>query len=399
MKKIVGTLLLTMVGALMGAGIYVYFFENQQSSIKTVYLSGETAQPSFSYIDKQSESVGTLPNFAYAAEISRPAVVRVKSEINSGENIFQLFHGSDEDDYKGRASGSGVIISEDGYIITNNHVIEDADKVSITLIDNREFDAEIIGHDINTDLALLKIRAESLPYMEFGDSDGMRIGDWVLAVGNPLNLTSTVTAGIVSAKGRNLQLLKRDSNFAIESFIQTDAVVNRGNSGGALVNLKGELIGINTAISSHSGFYAGYSFAIPSSIARKVMEDLLMYGKVQRGLLGVQISPVNAEIADDMNLSVLKGAYVKDVTAESGAESAGIRSGDVLVAINDHPVGSTSELQEQVSKYRPGDRIKVTAYRGDDNIEFEVELKAFNQSDIVNEQRKAYKAPNEFDGK
>ncbi len=343
-------------------------------------MSGETTQSSFSYMDKELDTSNSLPNFAQAAKISRPAVVSVRSEKGESDNIFQLFHPSDPEEHRGRASGSGVIISEDGYIITNNHVIEEADKVTVTMIDNREFDAVIVGADINTDLALLKIDANVLPYLEFGNSDITSIGDWVLAVGNPLNLTSTVTAGIISAKGRNLHLLRKDSPFAIESFIQTDAVVNRGNSGGALVNLKGELIGINTAISSHSGFYAGYSFAIPSSIARKVMEDLLMYGEVKRGLLGVQITPVNADMADELSLSVLKGAYVREVTRQSGAEEAGIQKGDVLIAVNDMSIGSTSELQEQVSKYRPGDRVKITAYRGKESIEFKVVLKPLKDS-------------------
>ncbi len=373
-------MIFTTLGALIGVGIYTYFFENEHSIIKTVYLSGETAQPSFSYIDKDVSSNSSLPNFANASQISRPAVVSVRSEKGDRENLFQLFQPSDPDEHKGRASGSGVLISEDGYVITNNHVIENADKVTVTMIDNREFEAKIVGADINTDLALLKIDANELPYLEFGNSDNTAIGDWVLAVGNPLNLTSTVTAGIISAKGRNLQLLKRDSDFAIESFIQTDAVVNRGNSGGALVNLNGELIGINTAISSHSGFYAGYSFAIPSSIARKVMEDLLMYGEVKRGLLGVSITAVNAEVAENFDLSVLKGAYVNRVNRRSGAEEAGIQQGDVLIAVNDLPVGNTSELQEQVSKYRPGDKIKITAYRGKESIEFSVELKSLNET-------------------
>jgi len=399
MRKIISTLIFTMLGAMMGVGIYTYFFEHQQTAIKTVYLSGETAQPSFSYIDKEFDSSNSLPNFAQAAKISRPAVVSVQSEKGESDNIFQLFHPSDPEEQKGRASGSGVIISEDGYIITNNHVIEEADKVTITMIDNREFNAVIVGADINTDLALLKIDANSLPYLEFGNSDITSIGDWVLAVGNPLNLTSTVTAGIISAKGRNLHLLRRDSPFAIESFIQTDAVVNRGNSGGALVNLKGELIGINTAISSHSGFYAGYSFAIPSSIARKVMEDLLMYGEVKRGLLGVQITPVNADMADELSLSVLKGAYVREVTRQSGAEEAGIQKGDVLIAVNDMPVGNTSELQEQVSKYRPGDRVKITAYRGKESIEFKVVLKPLKDSQESVKMEEAEEMDKEWEGK
>ncbi|MEM6631220.1 MAG: trypsin-like peptidase domain-containing protein [Bacteroidota bacterium] len=389
MKKIVGTLLLTAVGAVFGAAFYAYYFQKAPNTIKTVYLKGETAQPSFSYQSPSPRNPSQLPDFSISSELSRPAVVRVKSEILGGDNIFHFFRDREEgsDEYRGRASGSGVLISKDGYIITNNHVIEDADKVEITLIDNREFPAEIVGRDIPTDLALLKIVGEDFSYLEFGNSDETRVGDWVLAVGNPLNLTSTVTAGIISAKGRNLRLLSKDSDFAIESFLQTDAVVNRGNSGGALVDLSGNLIGINTAISSHSGFYAGYSFAIPSSIAKKVMEDLLMFGKVKRGLLGVEIVPVTAEVARRYNLNVLKGAYIDAVRANSGAEDAGIKVGDVVVAVNQFPVSNASELQEQVSKFRPGDFVNITAFRGEETLEFKVSLKAIGESSVESSKR------------
>ena len=382
MKKIVGTLLLTALGAAFGAGFYAFYFQKTPGTIKTVYLRGETAQPSFSYQSPSPRNPSNLPDFSVSSELARPAVVRVKSEILGGDNIFHFFRDREEgsDEYRGRASGSGVLISKDGYIITNNHVIEDADKVEITLIDNREFPAEIVGRDIPTDLALLKIEGEDFSYIEFGNSDETRVGDWVLAVGNPLNLVSTVTAGIISAKGRNLRLLSKDSDFAIESFLQTDAVVNRGNSGGALVDLSGNLIGINTAISSHSGFYAGYSFAIPSSIAKKVMEDLLMYGEVKRGLLGVEIVSVTAEEARRYNLNVLKGAYIDAVRANSGAEAAGLKVGDVVVAVNQFPVSNASELQEQVSKFRPGDFVNITAFRGEETMEFQVSLKAIGET-------------------
>ena len=383
MRKLLGTLLIATLGATLGAALYANYFQKSPSTIKTVYLRGETAQPAFSYQSPSPPSLGKeLPNFSSASELARPAVVRVRSEIMGGDNIFHFFRDREEgsDEYRGRASGSGVIISHDGYVITNNHVIEDADKVEITLIDNREFPAKIVGRDIPTDLALLKIEGEDFAHIEFGNSDNTRIGDWVLAVGNPLQLTSTVTAGIISAKGRNLRLLSKDSEYAIESFLQTDAVVNRGNSGGALVDLSGNLIGINTAISSHSGFYAGYSFAIPSSIAKKVMEDLLMYGEVKRGLLGVEIRPVDAQLARRFDLNVLKGAYIEGVRQNSGAAEAGIKVGDVVVAVNQFPISNASELQEQVSKFRPGDTVNITAFRGEETFEFQVHLKGIGET-------------------
>jgi Do/DeqQ family serine protease len=260
-----------------------------------------------------------------------------------------------------RGFGSGVIVTEDGYIVTNNHVIEDADEVDVTLNDNRTFSAEIVGRDPSTDIAVIKIKASSLPYIRFGNSDAIRLGEWVLAVGNPFNLTSTVTAGIVSAKGRSLGLL--DNQYRIESFIQTDAALNQGNSGGALVNVQAELIGITTAIISPSGAYAGNSFAVPTSIVRKVYEDIRQFGEVQRGLLGVNITDVTAELAKEENLREIKGVYVAGVTDDGAAKEAGLAEKDVIIAINDEPVETTADLQEKVSRYRPGDKLEVTYLR------------------------------------
>ena len=392
MKKILGLFFIPLIGALAGAAIYFSFFKEDTQAIKTVYLSSENSQPTFSRMMKDApKKSGVLPDFVFASNASRAAVVHIESRLGEkGANLgydmlpnFKDFFGEkDGEEYspKGRASGSGVIISADGYIATNNHVIEDASKIKVTLLDNREFSAEVIGTDITTDLALLKIDVGDLPFLEFGNSDQVQIGEWVLAVGNPLNLASTVTAGIVSAKGRNLDLLSRDTDYAIESFIQTDAVVNRGNSGGALVNLQGELVGINTAISSQNGFYQGYSFAVPSTIARKVMEDLLLYGEVKRGLLGVSINPVSAKLARKNDLSILNGAYVERVNRNSGAYEAGIQKGDVIISVGDVPVSSPSELQEQISKFRPGDQVSVKAFRGDTPIQFEVRLKSLDES-------------------
>lgn len=259
------------------------------------------------------------------------------------------------------ASGSGVVIERNGYIITNHHVVEDGSEFEVTLADKRTFNAELIGSDPTTDLALLKVPTSGLIPIEYANSDYVEVGEWVLAVGNPFNLTSTVTAGIVSAKARNINILR--GSYSIESFIQTDAVVNPGNSGGALVNSNGELIGINTAIISESGGYEGYSFAIPSNLVRKVIVDLKDFGKVQRAILGVGIADLNAELAGELGLPSIDGVYITSVSPGGSASSAGIRTGDVITKVNGIPTNSVPELQEQVALFRPGDRISVEYYR------------------------------------
>ena len=287
-------------------------------------------------------------------------------------------------------SGSGVIISTDGYIITNNHVVEGADELQVTLNDNRKFAAKLIGTDPSTDIALIKIEAEDLPTIPFGDSEKLKVGEWVLAVGNPFNLTSTVTAGIVSAKGRGISM--GGDKTKIESFIQTDAAVNPGNSGGALVNTKGELVGINTAIYSETGNFAGYSFAVPISIAGKVAQDLKQYGTVQRAMLGVTMIGVNdimdglsnPMVSDDYKkelqemkdkIKVSEGAYVSEFAEKSAAKAAGIEVGDVIIAVNGTKVKTSHALQEQISKYRPGDKVQITVNRNGSEKTFSVELK------------------------
>jgi Do/DeqQ family serine protease len=316
-------------------------------------------------------------DFTYAAEKTINAVVNVKTQstIQYRNPIYEFFYG---ESYPGESQpqvgiGSGVIITADGYIVTNNHVIENSDKVSVTLNDKREFEAKLVGTDHSTDLALLKINAENLPFMAFGNSDELRIGEWVLAVGNPFNISSTVTAGIVSAKGRSMAIIEDD--YRIESFIQTDASVNRGNSGGALVNLRGEMIGINTAIVSPTGGNVGISFAIPSSIVQKVVKDLIEFGTVQRAIMGVQIEEITAELAKDKDIEIQEGVYVEAVNENSAAKEAGIESGDIIVKINNQVVKTPSELQEQVGRYRPGDKINVTLKRKDKTKQIEVTLR------------------------
>lgn len=257
--------------------------------------------------------------------------------------------------------GSGVIISSDGYIATNHHVVEGATRIQVTLSDKRELAAKVVGTDSSTDLALLKVRASGLHPVSFGDSDHVRIGEWALAIGNPFNLTSTVTAGIVSAKARNINILP--GSYSIESFIQTDAAVNPGNSGGALVNDEGDLIGINSAIMSEGGTYEGYSFAVPANLVAKVMSDLRDFGKVQRALLGINITEVNEFIARDLKLPLIAGVLVRSVTPGGSAEEAGIRAGDVIIKVNGINTNSVPELQEQVARFRPGDNISLEYMR------------------------------------
>lgn len=293
-------------------------------------------------------------DFIPAAGTATQAVVNIRTIENIGYNWWNA-------NSFGAASGSGVIVSPDGYIITNNHVIEEGSKYEITLNDQREFSAQLVATDPQTDLALLKIDARDLPFLIIGNSDSLQVGEWVLAVGNPFNLASTVTAGIVSAKGRNIDIL--EGEYTIESFIQTDAAVNPGNSGGALVNTRGELIGINTAIITNSGKYEGYSFAIPSNLVYKVVEDLRLYGEVQRGLLGVQIRPVTSEIAKKLNLPAVEGVLIYNVSNGGAALEAGLQSEDIIVGINNLRIRSVPELQEQIGRLRPGNSVNVEYIR------------------------------------
>jgi len=323
-----------------------------------------------------------LPDFVEAANKSVHAVVHVKVQATRENLIYdpfaQLFGlGPQREQYIQQGFGSGVIISSDGYIVTNNHVINDADKIEVTLNNRKVYQARLVGKDPSTDIALLKIDEENLPYLSFGNSEEVKVGEWVLAVGNPFNLNSTVTAGIISAKGRNNIIDYRKN--PIESFLQTDAAVNPGNSGGALVNVNGELIGINTAIASNNGTYQGYSFAVPSNIVRKVVSDLLEFGEVRRAYLGVSISDMDSKLAKENSMNEVKGVYVSAVNAGGSADEAGIRAGDIILSIQDYPVNSVSELQEQIAKYRPGDKVKVKYFRKGKEYEVLCNLKSLQQ--------------------
>jgi len=314
-------------------------------------------------------STGEITDFTFAADRSIHGVVHVKTKsvksqpgFSFGNPFYEFFFGPSQRDPKPvLGSGSGVIISADGYIITNNHVVDNAENIEVVLNDKRSFDATIVGTDPRTDLAIIKIDATDLPVIPFGNSEELKVGEWVLAVGNPFNLNSTVTAGIVSAKARNINILR--AQYAIESFIQTDAAVNPGNSGGALVNLKGELVGINTAIASQTGNFAGYSFAVPTSIAHKVALDIIEYGEVQRAVLGVSIGEVTSEEAKKQGVTDLKGVYIADVVEGGAADEVGIKAGDIILEVDGVEVNTPNQLQEQISKHRPKDKVEVLVKR------------------------------------
>lgn len=310
-------------------------------------------------------------DFIIAAEMATPAVVNIKALIEESGGLWQggSMTGS---------SGSGVIMSPDGYVVTNHHVVERSTDIKVTMADKREFSARIVGSDPSTDIALLKIDGRDLPFVVFGNSDSVRVGEWVLAVGNPFNLESTVTAGIVSAKGRNINILR--GGASIESFIQTDAAVNPGNSGGALVNTAGELIGINTAIITESGSYEGYSFAVPSNLVQKVIRDLREFGSVQRAFLGVSVQDLDAETAQEMGLPNGEGVLLNRVALDGGASEAGLQNRDVVVGINNTRVRSTSELLEFVGRFRPGESVTLDYWRNGKKLRSSVRLKDVNNS-------------------
>jgi len=370
MKKIMSTFIIAGIGGLVAIGGIKLFEKNSNSASN--------------FAEKQAINVNTVSlknaasaiDFTAVSAISTPAVVHIKTMIavaqNPRQQQFDLrdFFGDGFEMPEmprggggGSASGSGVIISKDGYIATNNHVVDGATTIEVILNDNRSYYADVIGTDPSTDLALIKIKEDDLPFLNFGNSDVVKVGEWVLAVGNPFNLTSTVTAGIVSAMGRNINLIRENNQYAVENFIQTDAAVNPGNSGGALVNMNGELIGINTAIASQTGSFAGYSFAVPVNIVKKVMDDLLKYGVVQRGFLGIEIRDIDAQLATEKDLKQYKGVYTAKVNEKGAAATAGIKEGDVITKINDAVVNTSSQLQEQVSRLRPGDKVNITYQR------------------------------------
>jgi Do/DeqQ family serine protease len=380
MKKVVSNILIACVGGFVALGASHFVF-------KTNSNLSQVTHPDFSYqlTSNSGLSSAGMSDFTMAAEKSVNAVVHINTVSQQVNNLAydpfaELFFGPQKRQqiFEQRGSGSGVIISEDGYIVTNNHVISGAEKIEVILNDKRTYEAELIGTDASTDVALLRIKETGLPFLTYGNSDAVRVGEWALAIGNPFNLNSTVTAGIISAKGRNNIL--NGNQKPIESFIQTDAAVNPGNSGGALVNTNGDLIGINTAIASNNGAFQGYSFAVPVNIVKKIVSDLVEFGTVQRAFIGVSIQDIDSKLADLKNLKNMKGIYVNGISAGGSAQDAGIEEGDVITKIHEVAVGSVSELQEQVSRYRPGDKISVSLLRNNKEMNLPVVLKTFDNT-------------------
>jgi serine protease Do len=385
MKKFGSLFLAAVLGSISTVATFEWF-DKDKDNVKLEYSANLPASKVAYKLNANGDAVAV--DFTEAAEKVMPAVVHIKStqgnhgreEQTQSFDPFREFFGPGVPQGPSQSAGSGVIINKDGYIVTNNHVVADADVVEVTLTDNRTFKAEVIGTDPDTDIALIKINQNNLPSLAFVDSDRSKVGEWVLAVGNPFNLTSTVTAGIISAKGRGINILNRGGqgelgNTAIESFIQTDAAINPGNSGGALVDLTGGLIGINTAIASPTGAYSGYGFAVPSDIVSKVVEDILKYGTVQRGWLGVSIASVNSELAREKDLKVSEGAYVSGFAENSSAKSAGLREGDVIVKIDEVPIRTNNALIEIISRHSPGDKVNITVNRAGDAVTIPVVLK------------------------
>jgi serine protease Do len=366
MKKILNLIIVSALGGALTLSAYLLFFENSGG---TNTIENSTLPIAFPTVYNTMEaSAAEKTDFTEIAEQSVNAVVHVKnlSVSHSGSNpMLRFFYGQSQEQGGTRVvgTGSGVIISSDGYIITNNHVIKGAKKLEVTLNNKVTYTAQIVGIDESTDIALLKIEVNDLPSLTIGDSDNLKVGEWVLAVGNPFNLTSTVTAGIVSAKARNIHLA--DGNNKIESFIQTDAAVNPGNSGGALVNVRGELIGINTAISSQTGSYIGYSFAVPSNIAKKVIEDILEFGNVQRAYLGINYDELDGEKADNFGVSTSEGVIITRVIDQGAAQEAGLEANDVIVKMNNVDISKFSDLQGFLGSKRPGDNVDVTIIRNE----------------------------------
>lgn len=377
MNNYVSIILSSLLSACIAIVLFAFLFPRETVIIEKQMPGQLVGYEKF--LNKKAQELLNNPtpptSFVEAAGKTRESVVYIRTLTESGtQTIFE--------ENLNAASGSGVIISPDGFIATNHHVVADAVRIEVTLNDNREFTAEVVGLDPSTDLALIKIESDNLPFVLFGNSDQLQVGEWVLAVGNPFRLQSTVTAGIVSAKARNINIL--EGRQGIESFIQTDAAVNPGNSGGALVNVNGELVGINAAIISKSGGYEGFSFAIPANLARKVIYDLKEYGVVQRGWIGIEIHNLTAEESDKLGLDFVQGVYIDRVTKGSAAQQANLRSSDVLVAVNNTKTLNVPAFMEQIGRFRPGDVINISYYRNKVKKSVKVTLRnQINTTDFI----------------
>ncbi len=395
-KQIIKSVSVAILGGAIALG-GSFLFKDEPKIVEKVIIE----QPSSNLVNYSGITLSSQNmDFTVAAEGTVNSVVHILTEttakMSSDEEAFyEFFYGKRRPQRAQRGTGSGVIISDDGYIVTNNHVVAGADKVNVTLNDNKQYEATVVGTDPSTDLAVIKIEEEGLTGIELGNSDDVKIGEWVLAVGNPFNLTSTVTAGIVSAKSRSINIMQQNSAknlFPIESFIQTDAAVNPGNSGGALVNTAGELVGINTAIASKTGSYSGYSFAVPVNLMKKVTADLIKYGVVQRAFIGVSIQEMNQDLANELSVSNTEGVYVNGLSDGGAAKDAGIEVGDVIIKIEDKEVKSVASLQEQVGNHQPGDKINVGLYRSGNYKIIPVTLKNLDgTTDVVSKPKELEK--------
>ncbi|HSQ47756.1 MAG TPA: Do family serine endopeptidase [Lutibacter sp.] len=379
MKKIASMILISALGGAITLGTYVLFFDKPQIQIEKKVDAGLNTIPA-NYSNAMYTSAENT-DFTVAAEKTLNAVVHVKNTMYKTvkDPFAEYFYGEGYGtrQYSQIGTGSGVIIAADGYIVTNNHVIKNATDIEVTMDNKRTYKAKLIGADPSNDIALLKIEAKNLSYITLGDSDNVKVGEWVLAVGNPYNLTSTVTAGIISAKGRDL-----DGTTNIDSFLQTDAAVNAGNSGGALVNIHGELIGINTAISSMTGSFIGYSFAIPSNIVKKVIEDLMEFGNVQRAILGVNGVELDSELADKLNIENTSGFYISNVVEKSGAQKAGLKTNDVIVKLDQVKIATFADLNGYISTKRPNDVVNVSFLRNGKMQQVNVKLIKYEITNI-----------------
>ena len=375
MRTKLSLIALGFAGGLAGAASFYFLLPNRV--ILTQGTSNNQEQSIYNNVDYKGVQAAGSDDMIKASALTTPTVVFIKTISNqqASDPYYDFWSAWDFFGRRGpvTSSGSGVIISADGYIVTNLHVVKDADVIEVITNNNKHsYKAKVIGTDGSTDLALLKIEGKGLQHIAFGNSDDVKIGQWVLAVGNPFNLTSTVTAGIVSAKGRNINVV--NNRFPIESFIQTDAAINPGNSGGALVNTNGELVGINTAIASNTGAYSGYGFAIPSNLVQKIVRDLIEYNEVQRGFTGMDIKDIDAPLAEKLNINNNLGVYVQYVLPSGPSETAGIKNGDVIIKVNEREIESKAFFDEQVSYYRPGDKVKITVLRDGKSLDMYVKL-------------------------
>ncbi len=381
MKKLITYMLIALFSSSVSLGTYHYLqSSNSKKTLKSMTKIQETDKPfvsaqpvSYTHGNNTQNYFSNLPDFTQIVKKTKNSVVHVRNTRYVQKYNPYSYGYRQSPIYKQEGTGSGVIISPDGYIVTNNHVIKDASEIEVTLDNNKTYKAKLIGTDVNTDIAIIKIEANHLPYMVFGNSDNVQLGEWALAIGNPYNLGTTVTAGIISAKGRDLK-----GNNKIENFIQTDAVVNPGNSGGALVNEKGELIGINTMIFSMNGSYIGYSFAIPSNIVRKIVDDILEFGSIKKGVLGVKGVELNNEMANKLHIDETKGIYIYEIEPHTGAAHSGLKTGDIIIKIDNVNIKTMADLLGFLKTKRPGDKIEIAVLRNGKHKVFDIELSQNN---------------------